>query len=486
MLNTPSNPTAHADQLFQRGDFAGAVKAYRKLLKALPRNADILHRLALAEAQQGSTETAIKHLEQASRLRPTSAAILTDLGQALMGARRYEDAERAYDKALEVNPSLAFALANKVELFQLLGDYDKAATVLEEGLARFPDDIRLAQALGRLAPRIGKIEEAADTLERLLQRGITQRDRRMTTLYLLGDLHDKLGNYDRAFERFTQANALIPARFSEDMHRRAVDLLVANWTPQRVRDLPRTNSASEVPLFIVGMPRSGTSLVEQILASHARVHGAGELPTIPRICFEIAGRPIAQEPMLSDPSKLSAQVLERQALAYLRTISVLDTRASRITDKLPSNYLHLGLISRMFPRARVIHCTRDPLDTCLSCFFQHFRGAFPWSYRLDWCGAYYRQYERVMECWGACLEGLQMLEVPYEKLVDNQEEWSRRLIDFAGLEWDDACLKFYESKRVVDTLSNEQVRRPMYRGSINRHLNYTEHLAPLRQALGME
>lgn len=485
MLNASPNPGAQADQLYQQGNFGAATRAYRKLLAGQPRNADLLHRLGLAEMQDSRTADAVKHLREAIRLRP-SAPWLADLGQALTNAERYDEAERAYDQALDIDPDFAFAMGSKVELHQLTGDYDKAEAVLAQGLARFPDDLRLALALARLARRLGKVEQGVSLLERHLERGLPSPDDRMRLLFRLGELYDALGAHDKAFETAREANALAPGRFSVDMHRRAVDLLIAGWSPKRIRTLPRSGARAEIPLFIVGMPRSGTSLVEQILSCHPRVHAAGELTAIPLICLEIAGRPPAQEPMIIDPSVLSRPVLDRHAMAYLASLSVLAPHASRVTDKLPSNYLHLGLIDRMLPRARVVHCVRDPRDTCLSCYFQHFRAGALWSYRLEWLGAYYRQYQRVMDHWSTALPDLARLDVPYERLVTQQEEWSRRIVEFAGLEWNDACLRFHESKRVSATLSNEQVRRPMYTSSIARHKNYDHHLRPLNESLGVE
>jgi hypothetical protein len=308
----------------------------------------------------------------------------------------------------------------------------------------------------------------------------------MSVCFRLADQYDRLGEYDRAFELYDRANRLFPGRFDPSLHGQAVDRMIASWTPERVGTLPESGVRDELPVFIVGMPRTGTSLVEQILACHPRVHGAGELQIIPAACGQLAPSKGLHEPMIDDPGVLTRPALERHARLQLGMLRKLGGRADRVTDKLPTNFLHLGLISRLHPRARVIHCVRDPLDTCLSCYFQWFRSGLPWAYRPEWLGSYYRTYRRLMGHWKRALPELPILDVVYEDLVEDQEAWTRRIVEFVGLEWDDHCLRFHESRRISSTLSNEQVRRPMYRSSIGRHRHYADHLDPFRRALGME
>ncbi len=486
MLNASPNPIARAHELFHKGDFDGAIRACRTLLKTRPNHPDVLHRLALAEAQKGEHGAAVRDIKKAIGLRPNSAVFLVDLGQILVAAQRYDEAESAYDRALAADPDFAFTHGVRAELFLITGEFEKAKAAVEQGLAGRSTDLRVALAFAKLAPRLEAEHRAIELLEAQLARTGHSTGARMTLLFHLADQHDRLGEHDRAFELYRQANDLSQMRFFPEHHHAAIDRMIDAWNSEWLSTAPRSGQRGDLALFIVGMPRSGTSLVEQILACHPKVRGAGELTAMPKICAALGGTdPMVQVPMLLEPATVTKAALERQARGYLGTLHALGHGASRVTDKLPINFLHLGLIQLMLPGARVIHCTRDPLDSCLSCYFQHFFSAFPWAYKLGWLGAYYREYERLMEHWRRVLTDLPILDVPYESLVNDQEGWSRRIVEFAGLEWDDACLRFHESPRVTATLSNEQVRRPMYQSSVGRHRHYDRHLAPLRQALGL-
>jgi hypothetical protein len=230
------------------------------------------------------------------------------------------------------------------------------------------------------------------------------------------------------------------------------------------------------------MPRSGTTLVEQILASHPRVHGAGELKGI----LEIAHLVTTQHPSAPYPVCLSGSTekeLRQYAAAYLDELGRSSADALRVVDKMPRNFLHLGLVQTLFPRARVIHLRRDPLDTCLSIYFHNFSNAFPYACDLGSLGRYYRRYTGLMQHWREVLT-ISVMEIRYESLVNNPEDEIRRLLDFCGLDWDTACLRFYETGRDIDTPSYRQVRKPVYRNSVSRWKKYEAHLGPLREALG--
>ena len=231
-----------------------------------------------------------------------------------------------------------------------------------------------------------------------------------------------------------------------------------------------------------GMPRSGTTLIEQIMASHPQVHGAGELNLIHRMASEFPSLLGSATPYPQCIAQATAQKLERIAQTYLGELQKRGGKASRVTDKAPINFLHLGLIDLLFPGARVIHCARDPLDTCLSCYFQPFSGEYSFTYDLGHLGAYYRLYENLMVHWRQILR-VPVFEVRYEELVADQERMIRALIEFCGLPWDDRCLKFYETERTVATASFDQVRKPIYAGSVGRWRRYEAYLEPLISAL---
>jgi len=231
------------------------------------------------------------------------------------------------------------------------------------------------------------------------------------------------------------------------------------------------------------MPRSGTSLVEQIIATHPAAFGAGELGAINLAVFNIVGRGTSGVTLLTTPAPLARAAVDRIEREYRDHLRRLAPSASRITDKMPTNFLHLGVIAAVFPRAHVIHCVRDARDTCMSCYLQNFSGSQPYSFDLVQLGRFYRDYRRLMAHWREALP-IKIHDVVYESLVADTETISRGMLDFIGLPWDPACLRFHESTRVVRTASNDQVRRPVYTASIQRWRRYEKHLGPLLETLG--
>jgi hypothetical protein len=344
-------------------------------------------------------------------------------------------------------------------------------------------DPSIVSSLAKIARKIGRAEQAVDLIRSSLASASLHPRQRVDLLFRLGDLRDAAGEWDAAFEAYAEANSLQRSLFRYDSVRgiAAVDEVIAGWPSGRA--LPRASVASSRPVFIVGMTRSGTSLVEQVLASHPDVAPGGELQDIAMIAHQWQGGLGGDLPVFTRPEELTRERLDQAARRYLARLDEVDRRAARVTDKLPINFLNLGLIGLLFPAARVIHCVRDRMDTCLSCYFQNFGGFMPFAYDLAELGAFYRAYERLMAHWETVLE-IQRVVAPYEAMVADQEGASRSLVGFVGLGWDERCLRFYESKRVVMTSSNDQVRRPVYASSVGRWRRYEKHLGPLREALG--
>jgi hypothetical protein len=232
------------------------------------------------------------------------------------------------------------------------------------------------------------------------------------------------------------------------------------------------------------MPRSGTSLVEQILASHPQVFGAGELRNVGNLVSKMTPMLDAQQGFPRCTHKLTQHIANTLAQEYLGALDALSPDAVRVTDKMPHNFMYLGIINLLFPGARVIHCTRHPLDTCLSIYFQYFNASHAYAYDLEQIGTHYREYERLMAHWRQVLD-IPMLEVSYEELVTSPEEMIPKLVEFCGLEWDPACLRFYEKKRFVNTASYDQVRQPLHPKSIGRWKHYEQSLGALKSVLGI-
>jgi hypothetical protein len=259
--------------------------------------------------------------------------------------------------------------------------------------------------------------------------------------------------------------------------------LIAFFTPQRVGSLHRSTIDSELPVFIAGMPRSGTTLVEQIIDAHPSGYGAGEATVLERLITSLPGRTGTREPVPKCLASLSTEVADSTGSDYLAEIGRSATGATRIVDKYLRNHQHLGITWMLLPRARVIHCRRNPIENCFSCYTSALSPLMhAWCSDFANLGLYYRQYVRLMAHWRAVLD-VPILDVQYEELVTNPEAMTRRIIEFCGLPWDDRCLRFHESGRTVRTLSFDQVRRPMYTKSLERSAPYYEYLGPLREAL---
>jgi hypothetical protein len=313
-------------------------------------------------------------------------------------------------------------------------------------------------------------------MENLLGGYCSYRDR-MLLHFALGKSHMDAGNADAALLHWCDGNRM--KRAIVDYDPEAATRRMASIAARPLQVAADGNACAErrsdLPVFVVGMPRSGSTLIEQILASHPQVHGAGELVQL-RALFE------ADLPQAPDPAASSAELrIAAEALGKLRRFSA---QASRIIDKDLANFLHLGVIHRIFPRARIIHCRRDPLDTCFSAYTKLFVGNLGFTYDLGELGRYYRSYHALMAHWRRVLPGSVFLEIDYETLVSEPEDETRRMLDFLELPWNDSCLRFFDTGRTVGTSSFAQVRRPLYRSSIGRAHPLARHLQPLLEALG--
>jgi hypothetical protein len=297
-------------------------------------------------------------------------------------------------------------------------------------------------------------------------------------------LLDRAGRYDEAFAMALRANASHQGpQYNPSWHSHYTDVMIRYFSRSRILSMPKATIRSDKPVFIVGMPRSGTSLVEQILASHPAVHGAGELDFIHRVflgTLDMLHTDVSEYPACLD--NLTESQVDGMAHIYLGPLLAFNPAAKRITDKMPLNFLHLGLIAALFPEARIIHCTRDPMDTCLSCFLTHFNRGHEFKHNLTHLGHFYRQYERLMAHWKSVID-LPILDVCYEQVIANPEAQSHRMVEFLGLPWDDRCLNFHDNQRAVVTASLLQVRKPIYDTSVRRWKRYEPHLAALKAAL---
>jgi len=477
-----ANAHAQARRHFAAGAFASAAGLLRRLAQQQPSNAEVQYDLGRCCLQLGQFDDARRALQLAAKLAPNVPQVHSQLARAYLLENKFDLAHEAIDVALRLSPAAPDLLARKADIYFTQGRYQEAYDALAPAIDADPPSGDIAFALARVCARVDKREQGAVLLRRIVDRGELAPFVRSQALFRLGGLLDGLGRYDEAFAAYAEANRIRARPYDPRSFSAAVDRLIAAWTPEAVSRLPRSQWRCDLPVFIVGMPRSGTTLVEQILASHPKVFGGGERSHLDAVVAGLQLPATGDAAHFTDPGRLTTRTLEQAARDYVRRLAIGAGSAQRITDKLPTNFVHVGLIRAMLPQARLIHTTRDPMDTCLSCHFQSWTDVYPWVNDLAHIGAYYRDYRRLMRHW-ISLPDVEMLEVPYEQLTAEQETWSRRMIEHLGLAWDDRCLQFYKTERSVQTMNQDLVRQPIYRSSVERWRNYEKHLGPLRKAL---
>jgi tetratricopeptide (TPR) repeat protein len=476
---------AQGESLRNMGQTGPALKYLMEALRLEPENARVNLAVAICEWSQEMRDDARQHMQAALRLDPNLAFAHNALGQWYLQQGMVDAALDFSARAAELMPQDCGILAARAFVLEVAGESEAAWEIVQQLIARGFTPPLIAVLTARMARRRKQEEQALALIGQLVSRpGVSLADEG-SLRYSAADMLDGLGRYDEAFAQAARANQIKAKRYNHAISVRDIDRLINYFTPRRIECLPKATYRKEKPVFIVGMPRSGTSLVEQVLASHPAVYGAGELDFMTRVFFgvlDMLGATMDDYPRCLDG--LSVDKADGMAQIYLEPLAAMAPEAQRITDKMPLNFLHLGLISLLLPEARVIHCRRDPLDTCLSCYMTDLVIGHEFQYDLRHLGLFYREYERLMTHWKSVLK-LPILDVQYEKLVSNPEREIRRMVEFVGLPWDERCLKFHETKRPVATASTEQVRQPVYHSSVRRWKHYEKHLGPLKEALGI-
>jgi tetratricopeptide (TPR) repeat protein len=419
---------------------------------------------------------------QALKLDPRSALVHDAIGYVLWNLERYQDALASFDMALAIDPNYAAALNKKGRLLYVLGRLDESRALIERAIAADPGksgNHLVLSEMKRFVP--GDPQLAA--MEKLLP-GIESRpvQDQVDLHFALGKAYADIGNHEPSFRHLLEGNALMRGRFVYD--ERAVidslDRIGPVFTSELLRSKAGHGNPSIQPIFIVGMPRSGTTLIEQILASHPQVYGAGERQNFKQAFIKVVGAADYPEVVRS----LTSPQFDAIGSAYLAGMTAPALAAARFTDKLPANFVYVGLIRLALPNARIIHVRRDPIDTCLSCFSILFRSTLNFTYDLGELGRFYLAYERLMAHWRTVLPEGAMLDVQYEDVVADIETQARRILAHCGLPWDEACLAFHKADRPVNTASAAQVRQPIYGSSVGRWHAYRDQLQPLLEALG--
>jgi tetratricopeptide (TPR) repeat protein len=518
----PNYPEAHnnlGNALQSQDRVEEAIEQYRQALALRPNYAEVYNNLASALAVCNRHEEAIANCEKAVALAPGNAEAHMNLANSLGAMERPQDALTHYQKAIAINPVNAEAYSRAAFMLFHLGRIQEAIALCERALSIRPGHVEALKNLGVAFRSLGRMDEAIHSFEKT----IAAAPRKAAGLYYLlatskqmsvsdphfaamrelaGDmgsfnvenqigLHFALskvfadvGDHQRSFQHLLKGNALKRQEFVEYDETKLLmrfERIRAAFTTELFENKTRVGNPSFVPVFIIGMPRSGSTLVEQILASHPKVFGAGERYEFGDLAQGIVTPEGAEFP--EAVADMSDEQLHMLGTNYVRAMQPLAPGAERITDKMPSNFFNAGLIHLALPNARIIHTCRDPRDTAISCFSILFAMGHPHTYDLDELGRYMRAYERIMEHWRQVLPKDAMLEVQYEELVENLETEAKRIIEFCGLEWNEACLSFHKTKRPVRTASVIQVRQPIYSISVGRWQPYEKELQPFLRAL---
>jgi len=436
----------------------------------------------------GRDDAALVCAQEAVATAPDNANAYNTLGQTLQGLGRNEEALVAYERAASLPGIVAEdALIACAATLMERGDKEAALQAFDRVLQRFPASTKAMTArIDAKKFAIGDSDIAAmeAALSTPVKPGINEQ---MGLHFALGKAYLDIGDSTQAFVHLDQGNAIKRATFTYDGTATAkwMESIAAAFTPQLMQQLGAAGAASELPVFIVGMPRSGTTLVEQILASHPQVHGAGELSAM-RLALDKRGN------FPANVAQLDATTVADIGRDYLAQVEKLLPPAAemapvlRLVDKMPANFLYTALIPLILPGARIIHCRRNPVDTCLSCYSKNFFGEQLFSYQQEELGHFHRAYQKLMAQLVPLLPADRFIEVDYEAVVDDLEGQAQRLIAFVGLPWDDACLAFHETRRVVRTASVAQVRQPIYSSSKGRWRKHAAQLQPLLRALGVD
>lgn len=463
---------------FEGGNLAEAHKLAMAGLKKMPGDAQLHLFLAAIAERTGDVEQVRHHGRKALGQGPNAGAFAV-LSRLERRAANTELALELCDQALELVPGDVPLRIHRAGCLEEAGRTDEAREVVDAMSAELesrnqplPPHLRYEQAKLRVQDK--DFDAAIEIIDELSGAIDTPHELRSAAWHLRAKALDRAGKYNDAFAAATQGNELEMKPFDPDAYERQTTAIIDVWSKENMAGFPESSCQSEVPVFIAGMPRSGTSLLDQIIHAHPKGAGVGELDTLERFFAQAMAAYKPDAPEGKQFGSLNRFKWTRAADDYVREVTKMAPGAERIANKAIGNTRIAGLIARLFPRTRIIHIRRDPRDVAISCYMGAFNNdAMPWTTKLDWVAKAYEQSERLMAHWKETL-GVPILEVRYEDLVADPQTQLPRVIEFLGLPWDDACREFYKTKRTLRTLSYDQVNRPLYTSSAGRHANYAE------------
>ena len=478
--------------LFAQSRYPEAEIGYREALRLNPDYAEAYNHLGIAQKEQERLSEAEQSYRNALQLKPDYVEVHNNLGNVLRELDRIAEAEVCYHRALELNPDYAEAHNNLGIALKAAGRLGEARMSLEKAIAINPEFLEPHFGIATLKtyrdddPQIAQLEKQLATVHEL------KPEAQIRCWFAIGKMYEDLGRFDASFSAYENGNRLKFSSLSWDEEKETalvsrIKKLFGKDFFERAKALQNAENRQPVPeqtaIFILGMPRSGTSLLEQILSTHPGVFGAGELMAMNEVIVKaMPGSDYQHYP--DAVANFSAAQWQQLGENYLNKLSELAPDASHITDKMPANFLHIAMIHLMFPNAKIIHAMRDPMDSCFSNYSRLFnKNNIAFSYDLKALGHYYNRYIDLMEHWHAVLPAGTILDCRYEDMVENTEAQARRLLDYIGLPWDERCLDFHKNKRRVKTASQAQVQKPIYKSSVARWKPFEKYLGPLAELI---
>lgn len=503
--------------LLKTGRFAEAEAAARALQRQFPARGDVNQALALVLLKSGKHNHALRYAEAAAKAEPENAGYLVNLGRLYVEYEMIEEAQSALEKALRIDPSMYQAPWALGEFFRAVGNGEKAVHYLRQALAAARPETRddIQCSIADCAASVGEVDEAErlygelraserhrrgalaqmadlrkhktgspmfETLRREIDNGNAPPADLMKLHLAVGRVYENSGDYAKAFDYFRHAKSFVQEKFDIAKFRTAVDNLIAGYKPEVLRRFEGYADPSDLPVFVVGMPRSGTTLTEQIIAAHPEGGGAGELRRIGRMRQSLSEDDRTPNRVFERMTEKGPEGCRKLAAMYLSVLKFLAPGAKRVVDKMPHNFTALGFIAMLFPNARIVHCVRNPADNFISAFQNEMNAQHSYAYAPEDYAHYYKEYLRLMRHWKELLPG-RIFDIFYEELTARPEEKVRQLLEFLDLPWDPRCLRFHEGRGMVKTFSRLQVREAVHQESVERWRNYEEQLQPLLTVL---
>jgi tetratricopeptide (TPR) repeat protein len=497
---------------FKTGDYKSAEVKAKKLIKKFPDYVAMYNALGLCLQLQKKFSEAIKYYKIAIQMNPNFSIAINNLGNTYHAMGDLKNAQSSFEKAIERNPKLTFAICNLGNVKKDLNNFDEAIKYYKLALS-IDDKLHIVHHnLGMAYQALGKFDESKKHFETTLKINpiFTRADRSLSMslkydinnshlksmenkiknkslnnfqkielYFALGKAYEDIKNYKKSFENYKSGNktkrGVIKYQINDDIA--LFENIKSSFSNINFQNLDNIGNKSNKMIFILGMPRSGTTMIEQIIANHKNVYGAGELKDL----TEIIRENFSVKDKIKFPNKFNIKdhdFFNNMGSKYIENLDRYNANQNYITDKAPLNFRWIGLIKLILPKSKIIHCTRDPKDNCLSLFKNIFEGQLNFSYNLEEVGKYYKLYKNLMEFWKQLLPDF-IYDISYENLVNNQESESKKLLDFCGLDWDKNCLHFYKNKRGIITASFAQVRKPIYKNSVKSWQKYENELLPL-------